>query len=147
MNALAGAEAYVDDRLFATLDTTTRRLQVPGHKILLSDTVGFIRRLPHGLIASFRSTLDVANEADALVVVADASDPRVRVHIEVVRETLAEIGAQGTASILVLNKCDRACARDAMVQLMSEFPSALAVSARKGEGLEALKVAIAAKLA
>ncbi|NQT93262.1 MAG: GTPase HflX [Lentisphaerae bacterium] len=140
LNALTSAGAYVDDRLFATLDTKTRKVHLPdGRNAMITDTVGFIRHLPHGLVASFRSTLDVASEADLLLVVADASHPHVRDHLDVVQETLHDIGADGVPSVLVLNKTDLPAATEALPSLRAAFPGAIAVSARKGTGLELIK--------
>ena len=140
LNALTAADAYVDDRLFATLDTKTRMIKTGGGKhVLLTDTVGFIRNLPHGLVASFRSTLDVAAEADLLLVVADASHPAMDDQLGVVKETLADIGAEKVPSLLVLNKCDMA------IQAALESPNynaGLKVSALRGLGLDDVKEAI-----
>ncbi|MFN7146690.1 MAG: GTPase HflX, partial [Myxococcota bacterium] len=108
MRALTGSEVYVADKLFATLDTTVRALHPETTpRILVSDTVGFIKKLPHDLVASFRSTLDEALEASLLLHVVDASDPTFRQQYEVTREVLAEIGADEVPSRLVLNKIDR----------------------------------------
>jgi len=140
LNAFASSDAYVDDRLFATLDTKTRLVRTGGgNSVLMTDTVGFIRNLPHGLVASFRSTLDVAAEADLLLIVADASHPAMHEQLEVVRETLAEIGAEAVPSILVLNKCDRAAGSGSL----PEYENALKASALKKTGLEEIKEAIA----
>jgi GTPase len=130
MRALTGSGVRTADQLFATLDTTVRALHpetVP--RILVSDTVGFIKKLPHDLVASFRSTLDEARDADLLVHLADASDPAFPAQIEVTREVLAELGAAGNARLLVLNKVDRldAAARE---RLAREFPDALRLSVR-----------------
>jgi GTP-binding protein HflX len=139
LNAFTRADAYVDDRLFATLDTKTRLVHVPGNrKLLLTDTVGFIRHLPHGLVASFRSTLDVAREADLLLLVADASTSSIAAHIRVVHETLAEIEASEVPFLLVLNKSD-AATQDQLDTLSTTYHDAIVVSARKREGLDALK--------
>lgn len=144
LNALSAADAYVDDRLFATLDTKTRMVRLPdSREILLTDTVGFIRHLPHGLVASFRSTLDEVCEADLLLHVADASHPYVRDHCAVVYDTLADIGAQAVPQLLVLNKCDRPEAVAALPELRRIFPEALTVSALRKEGLEELRARIA----
>ena len=143
LNALSRANAYVDDRLFATLDTKTRLTRwADGTALLLSDTVGFIRDLPHELVASFRSTLEVAREANLIITVADAADPYVREHLDVVRDTLAEIKAADIPVLLVLNKCDRPEARTALAQLTAEFADALCVSALTGTGLTALRDAM-----
>lgn len=147
LNALASAEAYVDDRLFATLDTKTRLLHLgDGRDVLLSDTVGFIRHLPHGLVASFQSTLDVAVEADMLLVVADAGHPYVEEHLDVVSETLAEIGAGSVPVQLVLNKWDVLAHAEQRQRLETRFPDALLVSARTGEGLASLRQTVLGRL-
>jgi GTP-binding protein HflX len=147
LNALSGAECYVDDRLFATLDTKSRLLRLPdGREALLTDTVGFIRHLPHSLVASFRSTLDEVREADLLLHVADASHPYVRDHCEVVFDTLAGIGAEAVPTVLALNKCDRPEALAQRAALQADFPDALAISATEGGGLDALRQRIAERL-
>ncbi len=147
LNTLAGADAYVDDRLFATLDTKTRLVRLgENRRILLTDTVGFIRNLPHGLVASFRSTLDVAAQADLLVVVVDASHPRVQDQIAVCRNTLEEIGAVAVPSLLVLNKCDLADAADTVAHAAERQPQAIPVSAHSGLGLDTLRLAILEEL-
>ena len=147
LNALSAADAYVDDRLFATLDTKTRLVRLPGgREVLLTDTVGFIRHLPHGLVASFRSTLDEVREADLLLHVADASHPHVHDHCAVVFDTLAEIGARDVPQLLVFNKCDRPGAQAALPALLRAYPGALAVSAVQPGGLDALKAALAEQL-
>ena len=146
LNRFARADAYVDDRLFATLDTKTRLVRLPdGRDVLLTDTVGFIRHLPHGLVASFRSTLEVAFEADLLLVVADAGHPALVDHLAVVDETLREMKARQVPQLLVLNKIDTvpAAAQDA---LAVTYPGAQAVSALRHKGLNELKQAIAAHL-
>ncbi len=143
LNALARAGVYVDDRLFATLDTTTRLVHLADHRqVLVSDTVGFIRHLPHRLVASFRSTLEEAAEADALVIVADASDAYVTEHLRVVSEALAEVGAQAQPRLLVLNKTDTATGRAALPELEAAYPDALAISAKRRAGLDELKHAL-----
>jgi GTPase len=130
MRALTASRVLVEDKLFATLDTTVRALQPETRpRILVSDTVGFIRKLPHDLVASFRSTLDEALEASVVVFTADASDPTFRSQLEVTRTVLAEIGADDVPSILLLNKIDRVdeAAREVLAR---EFPDALRVSAK-----------------
>ena len=147
LNALSRADAYVDDRLFATLDTKTRMLWLgSGRKVMLTDTVGFIRNLPHGLVASFRSTLDVAVNADLLLIVVDASHPRVSDHLEICRRTLDEIGASNVPSLVVLNKCDAGDAQEPLAHLAGPEPHAIPVSAKTGYGLETLKTAITEEL-
>ena len=106
-NALTGANAYADDRLFATLDPTVRRLDLPGGAVVLADTVGFVRDLPHELVAAFRSTLSEAREADLLLHVVDAADPAREERIAQVDAVLAEIGAGDLPQVLVYNKIDR----------------------------------------
>ncbi len=147
MNALSNAKAYVDDRLFATLDTKSRMLMLPGQKkAMLTDTVGFIRHLPHGLVASFRSTLEEIAEADLLLVVADSSHAHLRDHLDLVRATLEEIGTESIPSLLILNKIDTSCSAETRAALTEAFPEALPVSALRREGLEELKERIAGLL-
>jgi GTP-binding protein HflX len=143
MRALTGSEVLVQDKLFATLDTTVRALAPETHpRILVSDTVGFIKKLPHDLVASFRSTLDEARECDLLVQVVDASDPAFPAQIEVTRDVLAEIGADESPRMLVLNKADRldAAARE---RLASEWPDALLLSVRDARDVASLHARIA----
>jgi GTPase len=148
LNALAPhTDAYVDDRLFATLDTKTRLVWLkPNRRVLLTDTVGFIRHLPHGLIASFKSTLDIAVQADLLLIVADASYPHVRDHLRVCRETISEIGAGNVPSLLVLNKCDKGSADISVLHVTEVYPGAIPVSAKTGYGLDLLKQSITEEL-
>ena len=147
LNTLSDADAYVDDRLFATLDTKTRKVWLtPSRQILLTDTVGFIRNLPHNLVASFKSTLNVAVQADLLLIVVDATYPRVDDHIAVCTATLAEIGAHNVPFLLVLNKCDHGNADNAVLHLTEKHPQAIPVSAKTGYGLDLLKQAITEEL-
>jgi GTP-binding protein HflX len=147
LNAVASADAYVDDRLFATLDTKTRLVHLDrGRQILLSDTVGFIRHLPHGLVASFRSTLEEVCEAELLLHVADASHLYVADHCGVVDATLEEIGAQDVPRLVVLNKCDRPEAIEALDSLRSRFPDAVEVSAMRKTGLDGLRNRLRSRL-
>jgi GTP-binding protein HflX len=144
MRALTGSEVLVADKLFATLDTTVRALHPETHpRILVSDTVGFIKKLPHDLVASFRSTLDEALEASLLLYVVDAADPTFRSQLEVTRTVLGEIGATDVPSMLVLNKSDRldAATRDALAQ---EFPDAKILSAHDRRDIAALHEVIVA---
>lgn len=135
MRALTGDEVYVADQLFATLDTTVRVLKPATRpKILVSDTVGFIKKLPHDLVASFRSTLQEAQEASLLLHVVDASDGAFRDQYQVTREVLAEIGAGEQPSRLILNKADRVSAQD-QAALRAEFPDAILMSARSPDDL------------
>jgi len=140
LNAFSSANAYVDNRLFSTLDTKTRLVRLPnGRDVLMTDTVGFIRHLPHGLVASFRSTLEVAAEAGLLLIVADARHPQLSDHLQVVSETLREIGADAVPSVLLLNKCDLPKAKEASDELASSYPDAAPISALHGEGLAKVK--------
>jgi GTPase len=130
MRALTGSPVFIADKLFATLDTTVRALWPESQpRILVSDTVGFIKKLPHDLVASFRSTLDEALEASLLLQVVDAADPVFRAQMQVTREVLDEIGAGDVPWILVLNKIDRV-AQGEREELLKEFPAALLVSAK-----------------
>jgi len=138
MRALTGSQVYVADQLFATLDTTVRPLHPPTHpRILISDTVGFIDKLPHGLVASFKSTLDEALEAGLLAQVIDASDPNFERQLQVTTEVLAEIGAGDVPRLLVFNKIDRvgdaAAQETAAAELLARWPEALVISARRPE--------------
>ncbi len=143
MNVLARTNAYVDDRLFATLDTKTRLVHISGAgNVLLTDTVGFIRDLPHGLVASFHSTLEEVAESDFLLVVVDASHPHVLEHIAIVEDALKEMGAAHVPSVLLLNKTDCPPAEVAMPALLTAFPNAIPVSARERKGITEIKKAI-----
>jgi len=141
LNRLTSAGVLVENRLFATLDPTTRRLALPGGEpVLLSDTVGFVRRLPHGLIEAFKSTLEVASASDLLVHVVDASAFDPNGQIIAVREVLAEIGADKVPELLVINKSD--LDPDSAKRLVHEHRGAVAFSAVTGEGLNDLLLAI-----
>lgn len=135
MRALTGSEVYVADKLFATLDTTVRALYPEGRpKVLVSDTVGFIKKLPHDLVASFRSTLDEAREAALLLHVVDGSDPEAWNQLAVTREVLEEIGAGEVASRLVVNKVDQMTEAQRR-ETEERFPQAVLVSARDPDGV------------
>jgi GTP-binding protein HflX len=135
LNSLTRAGVLVEDRLFATLDPTTRRLSLSGGEpVLLTDTVGFIRQLPHGLIESFKSTLEIAAEADMLVHVVDASAVHPDQQITAVREVLAEIGADQVPEFIVFNKAD--LVDDWGASLVEDHQGAVAVSALRNEGLD-----------
>ncbi len=130
MRALTGSEVYVADKLFATLDTTVRALKPETDpRILVSDTVGFIKKLPHQLVASFRSTLDEALEASLLLYLVDASDPTFETQLETTRAVLSEIGADEVPSRIVLNKRDR-LDEETIASLRSRYPEAWIVSAK-----------------
>ena len=135
LNRLTHAGVLAEDRLFATLDPTTRRLSLPGGEpVLLTDTVGFVRRLPHGLVEAFKSTLEVASSADFLVHVVDSAAPDPVGQIDAVREVLAEIGAERVPELLVFNKRD--VAADVADDLVADHPGSVAVSARTGDGID-----------
>src|SRR5690606_38653265 len=124
------------DKLFATLDTRTRRWQLPNWgPVLLSDTVGFIRDLPHQLVASFKATLEEAHQADLLLHVADASNPAVFDQISEVYKVLEEIGIEAKDTLLVLNKID-AAQKSLVDALRSRYPNAVPISAASGQGLD-----------
>jgi len=138
MRALTGSEVLVEDKLFATLETTVRALHPPTiPRILVSDTVGFIQDLPHALVASFRSTLDEALETDLLLHVVDAADARWREHFEVTREVLAEVGATEIPLRVVFNKLDLVTPEQ-RAELEAEFPEAFFASAHDTDDATAL---------
>jgi GTPase len=145
--ALTGADAYVANQLFATLDPTVRRVTLPGGTpIVAADTVGFIRELPHELVAAFQSTLTEAREATLLLHVIDASDPRRDEHIAQVNEVLAEIGADSIPQIMIYNKIDRLQRPAAIERDEAGLPAAVWISAEKRIGLDLLTSAIAQRL-
>ncbi len=144
MRALTGSEVLVEDKLFATLDTTVRALQPETRpRVLVSDTVGFIKQLPHDLVASFRSTLAEALEASLLLYVVDASDPTHEAQLEVSRTVLREIGADAVPSRLVLNKMDRVDAAG-RAALLDKHPDAILLSAHAADDVGALRDTIIA---
>jgi GTP-binding protein HflX len=146
LNRITGAGVLVEDALFATLDPTVRRGQLPdGRGYTLIDTVGFVRHLPHQLVDAFRSTLEETVEADAIAVVVDAADPDPVGQMAAVQSVLADIGAHDVPQLVVLNKADIADA-DAVAALQRRFPGAVAVSARTGTGIDDLADAIAGVL-
>ncbi len=147
LNALTGAEVYAADKLFATLDTRTRRWQLPGWgPVLLSDTVGFIRNLPHRLIASFKATLEETRQAHLLLHVADASNPAVYEQIAAVYRVIEELGIEAKDAILVLNKIDAVKDRARLDGLRYRYPAAIEVSARRRTGLNHLAAAVSTAL-
>jgi len=147
MNRLTGAGVYVADQLFATLETKTRRWDLGnGETSLLSDTVGFIRDLPHHLVASFRATLAETISADLLVHVADASHERVEQQIAAAENVLRELGCGNSQRLLVLNKIDLISDPTIPAVLSQKYPEALFVSAASGEGLEQLRAAVARRV-
>lgn len=139
MRAMTGSEVLVADKLFATLDTTIRPLYPETRpKVLMTDTVGFIKKLPHDLVASFKSTLDEAASASLLLFVVDAADPSFRSQLEVTRKVLAEVGASGVPGLLVMNKRDR-LGPDAIASLKAEYPDAVFLSTRNKDDVNALR--------
>ena len=138
LNALTGAGVLQADMLFATLDSTTRRMTLPeGREITLTDTVGFINKLPHGLVEAFKSTLDEVNEADLQLHVTDAGSPQLEQQMEAVGEVLQEIGAHAGCHVVVFNKCDT-LDPDTQASLERRYPGAVFVSGLTGAGLTAL---------
>ncbi len=145
LNRLTRAGVLVEDRLFATLDPTTRRLSLPGGEpVLLTDTVGFVRRLPHGLVEAFKSTLEVASMADFLVHVVDCAAPDPQGQIAAVREVLGEIDALAVPELLVFNKAD--AAPDVAADLQMRHQGSVAISAQTGEGIDRFLQALADRL-
>ena len=143
MNALTGAGVLVEDMLFATLDTRTRRWRLRGGgNVLLSDTVGFIRDLPHSLVASFKATLEEARQADLLLHVVDASSPEAESQIRAVKSVLAELGLENHPTLLVLNKSDKVPDRSYLDVLKAHHAESVAISAAQREGLDRLEVAV-----
>ncbi len=138
LNALTGADAYVEDKLFATLDPLTRRAEINGKEFVFTDTVGFVQNLPHNLVEAFHSTLEEVTDADLLLHVVDGSNPEMRHHMQVVEEVLGSLGAADTPALVVFNKSD-----------IAEFPAPegmVAISARVGSGIDTLKNAIEEKV-
>jgi GTP-binding protein HflX len=147
LNALTGAAVLVEDKLFATLDPTTRRLRLPTNQnVLLTDTVGFIRKLPHGLVESFKATLEEVVQADLLVHVVDASHPEADRHVESVNTVLNEIGATDKSTLMVFNKADRLHANHQLARFMEVHPNGVAVSALTNEGIPELLAELGALL-
>lgn len=145
MNTLTKAGVYSQDQLFATLDSTVRKWEKDGKELLLSDTVGFIRKLPHGLIESFKSTLDEILESDLLLHVVDINNPAYKDFISVVNGTLSEIGAAKKPQLLVFNKIDMANS-EKIREMVNEYPEACLVSATRGIGLQNLEDEILSRI-
>ncbi|MCK4472522.1 MAG: GTPase HflX, partial [Anaerolineae bacterium] len=147
LNALSDAGVLVADQLFATLDPTTRRVELPGGGVaLFTDTVGFIQKLPTQLVAAFRATLEEVTEADLLLHVLDVTHPQAKRQAEAVRETLEHIGAADRPIISALNKIDRLPTPDGLFPLEARFPNGVFISALTGEGLESLLARIEGEL-
>lgn len=139
LNALTGSNVLAENKLFATLDPTTRRLHLPSNQnVLLSDTVGFIRKLPHRLVEAFKATLEEVVEADLLLHVVDVSHPQAEEQITAVEGVLEEIGAQGKPTLMVLNKVDLLTRPEALERFQHLYPHAVAVSATNGTGIPEL---------
>ncbi|HLP16413.1 MAG TPA: GTPase HflX [Bacteroidota bacterium] len=140
LNSLASSEVFVENRLFATLDATTRMVELaPSANVLVTDTVGFIRKLPHHLVASFKSTLEEIVEADILLHVIDASHPAAAEQIQVVNATLAELGAAQKPVLHIFNKVDMLEDRSAMHEMLEKYSPAVFISAQRGINLSGLK--------
>ncbi|HEX3621814.1 MAG TPA: GTPase HflX [Acidimicrobiales bacterium] len=146
LNRLTDAGVLVQDRLFATVDPTTRRLDLPGgERVLVTDTVGFVRKLPHQLVQAFRSTLDEVAEADLLIHVVDASTPDPAAHMDAVRRVLRDIGADDVPELLVFNKADLADPDEAR-RLAQRHPGSVLLSATTGQGIDTLLAAVGERL-
>ena len=145
--ALTGSDVYIQDQLFATLDTTVRQLQIDeSHPILLSDTVGFIRKLPHNLVASFKSTLKEVLEADLILVMLDISSSQIEDHFQTIENVLKEMGAQEIPQIHVLNKVDLISDGNMIEKRQREFPNSVTVSAQQHLRLSELRSRIIGKM-
>ncbi len=147
LNRLTGASTLAEDMMFATLDPTTRRLRLPTNQnVLLTDTVGFIRKLPHRLVEAFQATLEEVVQAELLLHVVDLSHPQAEEQILAVNAVLEEIGADGKPTLMVFNKIDRFESRDLLRQYLERFPGAVGVSAKTGEGIPELLLELGAML-
>lgn len=147
LNRLTGAASLAEDRMFATLDPTTRRLHLPSNQnVLLTDTVGFIRKLPHRLVEAFKATLEEVVQAELLLHVVDLSHPQAEEQILAVNAVLEEIGAVGKTTLMVFNKIDRFESRDVLHKYLERFPGSVGVSAKTGEGVPELLVELGALL-
>src|SRR6186713_2841782 len=143
LNLLTGADVVAEDKLFATLDPTTRSFVLPNkQRVLLTDTVGFLRKLPHTLIESFKATLEEVVVADLLIHVVDLSHPRLDEQIEAVDTVIKEIGASGKQTLIVFNKVDALADREMVSGYLEKFPGSVAISARTGAGIANLVQAL-----
>jgi GTP-binding protein HflX len=139
LNLLTGADVVAADKLFATLDPTTRSFVLPNkQRVLLTDTVGFLRKLPHTLIESFKATLEEVSEADLLIHIVDLSHPRVDEQMEAVDGVIKELDAFGKQTLIVFNKIDRMADRELAESYLKRFPGSVAISAKTGEGVDKL---------
>jgi len=147
LNKLTGADVLAKDILFATLDPTTRRLHLPTNQnILLTDTVGFIKKLPHGLVESFKATLEEVVQADLLLHVVDVSHPQADEQIAAVNSVLNELGAGNKATMMVFNKVDQLNGGGTLTRLHELYPNSVAISARTGKGVEELLAEISSQI-
>ena len=147
LNKLTGASVLAEDKLFATLDPTTRRLKLPTNQnVLLTDTVGFIKKLPHGLVEAFKATLEEVVQADLLLHVVDISHPQAEEQIAAVNSVLAEIGAAEKPVLMVFNKIDQMNGNGALHRLREKFSNAVSISAKTGEGLAPLLAELGTQL-
>ncbi|MEO7677816.1 MAG: GTPase HflX, partial [Verrucomicrobiota bacterium] len=147
LNALTGSAVFAEEKMFATLDPTTRRLRLPTNQnVLLTDTVGFIRKLPHGLVEAFKATLEEVVEADLLLHVVDMSHPQAEEQIFAVNSVLEEIGAAGKPTLMIFNKIDRFENQDLLNKFYERFPHAVGISAKTGTGIPSLLAEIGTQL-
>ncbi|MFO1476708.1 MAG: GTPase HflX [Verrucomicrobiota bacterium] len=148
LNRLTGAEVLAKDILFATLDPTTRRLRLPTNQnVLLTDTVGFIRKLPHGLVEAFKATLEEVVQADLLLHVVDVSHPQAEEQLLAVEAVLKEIGAEGKPTLMIFNKVDALNgSRERLTRFLERYPHGVAISAKDGTGIPALLEELGAQL-
>jgi GTP-binding protein HflX len=147
LNTLTGASVLAENKLFATLDPTTRRLHLPTNQnALLSDTVGFIRKLPHRLVEAFKATLEEVVEAELLLHVVDVSHPQAEEQITAVNAVLEEIGAHGKSTLMVLNKMDQVSKPEVLERFLHKYPNAVAISATTGQGIPELLAELSALL-
>ena len=143
LNLLTGADVVAEDKLFATLDPTTRSFVLPNkQRVLLTDTVGFLRKLPHTLIESFKATLEEVSEADLLIHIVDLSHPRVDEQMEAVDRVTKELDAYGKQTLIVFNKIDKLANREGVDSYLKRFSGSVAISARNGEGVNQLVQAL-----
>ncbi len=146
LNAITNNSVFAENRLFATLDSTVRRFEIDQEEVLLSDTVGFIRKLPHDLVESFKSTLDEIREADLLLHVVDISSPMKTDYIRTVNETLKELEAEKKSVIMVFNKIDLISSPQELADIRRDYPGSVLVSAERGIGLDEISVEIKKKV-
>ncbi len=147
MKTVSGDDVYIQDQLFATLDTTVRMVKLDeDHSILLSDTVGFIRKIPHHLVASFRSTLKEVTDADLILIVLDASSPQILDHYSTIQEVLKDLGAASQEQMIVLNKIDLLDEPSRLQYLMREYPESVSISAQEHLRIDRLLDAIKEKM-